>query len=47
MLIGGAGRGGTVIAAVAQHYGLEPARSMATLFPESRGNVLRQTLVIA
>ena len=75
MLVGGAVRGGTVIAdwpglsnaalyegrdlkpttdldaliagAVAQHYELEPARAMTTLFPESRGSALRQTLVIA
>jgi uncharacterized protein (DUF1501 family) len=75
MLLGGAVRGGTVIAdwpglasaalyegrdlkpttdldaliagALAQHYGLEPARAMATLFPESRGSPLRQPLIIA
>lgn len=32
-------------AALAQHYGLDPARAMATLFPESRGSAIRQTLV--
>ncbi len=31
--------------ALAQHYGLEPARMMAALFPDSRGPALRQTLV--
>ena len=75
MLLGGAVRGGSVIAdwpglstaalyegrdlkpttdldaliagAVSQHYGLEAARAMATLFPESRGSALRQPLIIA
>lgn len=75
MLLGGAVRGGTVLAdwpglsngalyegrdlkpttdldaliagALAQHYGLEPARIMATLFPESRGSALRQPLITA
>jgi uncharacterized protein (DUF1501 family) len=32
-------------AALAQHYGLDPARAMAKLFPESRGSAIRQTLV--
>jgi uncharacterized protein (DUF1501 family) len=32
-------------AALAQHYGLDPARAMARLFPESRGSAVRQTLV--
>jgi uncharacterized protein (DUF1501 family) len=32
---------------LAQHYGTEPARVMSTLFPESRGNAVRQPLVIA
>jgi uncharacterized protein (DUF1501 family) len=36
-----------IAAAVAQHYGLEPARAMATLFPESRESALREPLVIA
>jgi uncharacterized protein (DUF1501 family) len=36
-----------IAGALAQHYGLEPARAMATLFPESRGSVLRQTLIAA
>jgi len=75
MLLGGAVRGGTVVAdwpglstadlyegrdlkpttdldaliagALAQHYALEPARTMATLFPESRGTALRQALITA
>ena len=36
-----------IAGALAQHYGLEPARAMATLFPESRGSVLRQALIAA
>ncbi len=75
MLLGGAVRGGTVIAdwpglsdsalyegrdlkpttdldaliagAVSQHFGLEPGRVMATLFPESRGSVFAQPLITA
>jgi uncharacterized protein (DUF1501 family) len=75
MLLGGAVRGGTVIAdwpglstaalyegrdlkpttdldaliagALAQHYALDPARVLATLFPESRGSALRQPLITA
>jgi uncharacterized protein (DUF1501 family) len=75
MLLGGAVRGGTVLAdwpgltnaalyegrdlkpttdldaliagAVSQHYALEPARVMATLFPESRGSVFAQHLITA
>jgi uncharacterized protein (DUF1501 family) len=34
-----------IAAALAQHYGLEPARVMATLFPEGRGLALRQQLI--
>jgi uncharacterized protein (DUF1501 family) len=34
-----------IAAALAQFYGLEPARTMATLFPESRGAPLRQQLI--
>jgi uncharacterized protein (DUF1501 family) len=75
MLVGGAVRGGTVIAdwpglstaalyegrdlkpttdldaliagALAQHYGLESARAIATLFPDSGGSALRQPLITA
>ena len=75
MLLGGAVRGGTVIAdwpglaasalyegrdlnpttdldaliggALAQHYGLEPARVMSTLFPEGRGTALSRPLIIS
>lgn len=75
MLLGGAVRGGTVLAdwpgltaaslyegrdlkpttdldaligrALAQHYGLEPARVMMTLFPESRGSAFGQPLIIS
>jgi hypothetical protein len=36
-----------IAAALAQHYGLEPARAMTTLFPETRGSALRQALVHA
>jgi uncharacterized protein (DUF1501 family) len=75
MLLGGAVRGGSVIAdwpglstaalyegrdlkpttdldaliagALAQHYGVDPARTMAILFPDSRGSALRQPLITA
>jgi uncharacterized protein (DUF1501 family) len=75
MLLGGAVRGGTVIAdwpglatsalyegrdlkpttdldaliagALAQHYGLEPARVMNMLFPETRGSAFGQPLIIS
>ena len=75
MLLGGAVRGGTVLAdwpglsnaalyegrdlkpttdldaliggAVAQHYALEPARVMATLFPEGQGRPFAQPLITA
>ena len=75
MLLGGAVRGGTVIAdwpgltpsalyegrdlkpttdldaliagVLAQHYELEAARVMATLFPESRGSALGQPLILS
>jgi uncharacterized protein (DUF1501 family) len=73
MLLGGAVRGGTVLAdwpglsntqlyegrdlkpttdldaliggALAQHYGIEPSRVMATLFPEGRGRGFTQPLI--
>jgi uncharacterized protein (DUF1501 family) len=32
---------------LAQHYGLDPARVMTTLFPESRGKALQQPLILA
>ena len=35
-----------IAGALAQHYAIEPARVMASLFPESRGTALRQPLVI-
>ena len=31
-----------IAGALAHHYGLEPARAMASLFPDSLGSVLRQ-----
>jgi uncharacterized protein (DUF1501 family) len=34
-----------IAAALAQHYALEPERVMTTLFPETRGSVLRQGLI--
>lgn len=34
-----------IASAVAQHYGLEPARVMPTLFPETRGSPLGQKLI--
>lgn len=35
-----------IAGALAQHYATEPGRVMASLFPESRGTVVRQPLVI-
>ena len=34
-----------VAAALSQHFGLEPSVVMKTLFPESRGPALTQTLI--
>lgn len=34
-----------IAGALAQHYALEPSRTMATLFPESRGTAFREALV--
>ena len=34
-----------IAAALAQHYGLEPARMMAALFPESRGRAFGDSLI--
>jgi uncharacterized protein (DUF1501 family) len=34
-----------IAGAVAQHFGLEPARVMTTLFPETRGTPFGQMLV--
>lgn len=36
-----------IAAAVSQHYALEPARVMATLFPESRGSALTKALILS
>ena len=36
-----------IAAALAQHYGLEPARAMTALFPETRGSPLGQKLIAA
>jgi uncharacterized protein (DUF1501 family) len=36
-----------IAGALAQHYGLEPPRVMATLFPESRGSAVSKPLVVA
>jgi uncharacterized protein (DUF1501 family) len=36
-----------IAGALAQHFDLEPARTMATLFPESRGSAFRQPLIMA
>ena len=33
--------------ALAQHYALDPSRTMATLFPETRGRVVQQPLLTA
>jgi uncharacterized protein (DUF1501 family) len=35
-----------IAAALAQHYGLDPARVMTTLFAESRGSAFSQTLIV-
>lgn len=35
-----------IAGALAQHYGLEPARVMSTLFPESRGPAFAQPLIV-
>jgi uncharacterized protein (DUF1501 family) len=32
---------------LAQHFGIEPTRTMAILFPESRGSAFRQPLIVA
>jgi uncharacterized protein (DUF1501 family) len=36
-----------IASALAQHYGLEAARAMTTLFPESAGRALQQPLIVA
>jgi len=36
-----------IAGALAQHYGLEPARAMTTLFPETRGTALGEKLILA
>ena len=36
-----------IAGALAQHYGLEPKRVMATLFPESRGSALSKAVITA
>ena len=36
-----------IAGALAQHYGLDPARAMATLFPETRGTAFAQSLITA
>jgi uncharacterized protein (DUF1501 family) len=36
-----------IAGALAQHYGLVPARAMTTLFPQSRGNAVQQPLIVA
>jgi uncharacterized protein (DUF1501 family) len=36
-----------VATALSQHYAIEPARVMTALFPESRGGVIRQPLILA
>ena len=36
-----------IAGALAQHFGLEPARVMATLFPESRGGAIVKPLILA
>jgi uncharacterized protein (DUF1501 family) len=36
-----------IAGALAQHYGLEPARVMTSLFPETRGTALSEKLIVA
>jgi uncharacterized protein (DUF1501 family) len=36
-----------IAGAVAQHYALEPARTMTTLFPETRGTAVKRPLIVA
>jgi uncharacterized protein (DUF1501 family) len=36
-----------IAGALAQHFGLDPARAMATLFPETRGTAFAQSLITA
>jgi len=36
-----------IAGALAQHYAIEPARALSTLFPESRGSALRQPLIVS
>ena len=36
-----------IAGALAQHFAIEPSRTMATLFPESRENAFRQPLIVA
>ena len=36
-----------IAGALAQHYALEPSRVMTTLFPDTRGSALRETLIVA
>jgi uncharacterized protein (DUF1501 family) len=35
-----------IAGALAQHYGLQPGRTMAALFPESRGAAFAQPLIV-
>jgi uncharacterized protein (DUF1501 family) len=36
-----------IAGALAQHYALEPARTMTTLFPEARGTAVKRPLIVA
>jgi len=36
-----------IAGALSQHYGLDPARAMTTLFPETRGSAFAQSLITA
>ncbi|MGN6849846.1 MAG: DUF1501 domain-containing protein [Sphingomicrobium sp.] len=36
-----------IAGALAQHYALEPARTMTTLFPETRGTAVKRPLIVA
>jgi uncharacterized protein (DUF1501 family) len=36
-----------IAGALSQHFALEPARAMTTLFPETKGKALTQPLIVA
>src|SRR5438045_4459100 len=36
-----------IAGALTQHYDIDPARTLTALFPDSRGNALKQALILA